>query len=96
MYFSVRYVLIFQTHFVLGESRLHKCYRDEIVSDIDILMGGRVAEELIYGKDKVSTGATGDMIRATGKARRMVKSYGFSDTVSNCQYMRVFLFTSNQ
>ena len=50
------------------------------------LFGGRVAEELIFGEDKVTTGAADDIRRATGLARRMVTEFGFSDKLGPLRY----------
>ncbi|KIK57837.1 hypothetical protein GYMLUDRAFT_46049 [Collybiopsis luxurians FD-317 M1] len=50
----------------------------EFLASIDVSMGGRVAEELIYGADKVTSGASGDIRNATSVARQMVKEWGFS------------------
>src|SRR6185437_13005865 len=47
---------------------------------------GRVAEELIFGTEKVTTGASDDIRRATGLARRMVTEYGFSDKLGPLRY----------
>ena len=52
--------------------------RQQLVAQLDILMGGRVAEELFNGKDMVTTGASNDMMKATQIARRMVQEWGFS------------------
>lgn len=49
-------------------------------------MGGRAAEELIYGADKVTSGASGDIQAATQMARQMVESWGLSDTMGPIQY----------
>ena len=51
----------------------------EIKAMMASLFGGRVAEEIIFGEDKVTTGASDDIRRATGLARRMVTEFGFSD-----------------
>jgi cell division protease FtsH len=50
------------------------------------LFGGRVAEELIFGAQKVTTGASDDIRRATNLARRMVTEFGFSDKLGPLRY----------
>jgi cell division protease FtsH len=50
------------------------------------LFGGRVAEELIFGTEKVTTGASDDIKRATSLARRMVTEFGFSDKLGPLRY----------
>src|SRR3954464_1122203 len=52
---------------------------EQMTSRLAIMMGGRIAEELIFGPDKVTTGASDDIRRATGLARRMVTEFGFSE-----------------
>jgi cell division protease FtsH len=51
--------------------------KTELIDRISVLLGGRVAEELIF--DEVSTGAQNDLEKATDIARRMVKFYGMSE-----------------
>ncbi len=51
--------------------------RSELLDRLDVLLGGRVAEELVYGD--VSTGAQNDLQRATDMARHMVAQYGMSE-----------------
>ena len=53
--------------------------RSDFLNDIKICMGGRVAEEIIYGE--ASVGASTDIQKATGLVRDMVELYGFSDKV---------------
>jgi cell division protease FtsH len=50
------------------------------------LFGGRIAEELIFGHEKVTTGAADDIRRATELARRMVTEFGFSDALGPLRY----------
>ncbi|KAJ3514840.1 hypothetical protein NLJ89_g2128 [Agrocybe chaxingu] len=50
----------------------------EFLAEIDVSMGGRVAEELIYGAENVTSGASSDIRHATKTAQRMVKYWGFS------------------
>lgn len=56
------------------------------LSDIMVAAGGRVAEELIFGADNISTGAASDIRAATYKARRMVSEWGMSPQIGfmNC------------
>jgi len=53
--------------------------KQHLESNISSLYGGRVAEDVIYGSDKVSTGASNDIERATNIARKMVTQWGLSD-----------------
>ena len=53
--------------------------KQHLESNISSLYGGRIAEEVIYGSDKVSTGASNDIERATNIARKMVTQWGLSD-----------------
>jgi cell division protease FtsH len=53
--------------------------REKLISHIKMSMGGRIAEELIFGEDKVTTGASSDIQAATSIARRMIVEWGFSD-----------------
>lgn len=55
-------------------------------SMISSLFGGRIAEEIIYGSDAVSTGASNDIERATGLARKMVTQWGFSEKLGPLLY----------
>jgi cell division protease FtsH len=58
----------------------------EIKAMLASLFGGRVSEELIFGPDKVTTGASDDIKRATGLARRMVTEFGFSEKLGPLRY----------
>lgn len=53
----------------------------EMMAFMDIAMGGRVAEELIFGKENITSGASSDIQMATRLARNMVTKFGFSDAV---------------
>lgn len=55
--------------------------RREFSAMIDVALGGRAAEEMIYGHDDVTSGCSSDLQRATDVATRMIRSYGFSDKV---------------
>ncbi|WP_181388349.1 ATP-dependent zinc metalloprotease FtsH [Vibrio albus] len=60
--------------------------RQHLESMISSLYGGRLAEELIYGSEKVSTGASNDIERATDIARKMVTQWGFSEKLGPLLY----------
>ncbi|KAI9064398.1 ATP-dependent metallopeptidase Hfl [Trametes sanguinea] len=53
----------------------------EYLAVIDVCMGGRVAEELVYGPDQVTSGASSDLQHATRTARAMVKNWGYSHKI---------------
>lgn len=53
---------------------------------MDVAMGGRVAEELILGKEETTSGASSDIASATNIARNMVTKYGFSDEIGLVRY----------
>jgi cell division protease FtsH len=55
--------------------------KTQLESQITSLFGGRVAEELIYGKDKITTGAANDIKHATDISRKMVVQWGLSENV---------------
>lgn len=67
------------TGFVPPEASLYSQTRQEIQASMDVAMGGRAAEELIFGLDHVTTGARADLRGATDSAQEMVKLYGFSE-----------------
>ncbi|WP_370516550.1 ATP-dependent zinc metalloprotease FtsH [Gilliamella sp. Pas-s95] len=60
--------------------------REKLEGDIATLYGGRLAEELIYGENKISTGASNDIKVATQYARAMVTQWGFSDRLGPLFY----------
>jgi cell division protease FtsH len=55
-------------------------------ADLAVAMGGRIAEELIFGKEKVTTGASSDIKMATDMSRRMVTEWGMSDKLGPLSY----------
>ncbi|MFL6733431.1 MAG: ATP-dependent zinc metalloprotease FtsH [Sphingomicrobium sp.] len=63
----------------LPERDSYSYHRDKMHADIAVAFGGRAAEELIFGHDKVSSGASSDIQQATRLARAMVTKWGMSD-----------------
>jgi cell division protease FtsH len=62
----------------------------KLKADLSVAMGGRIAEEMIFGEEQVTTGASSDIQMATDTARRMVTEWGMSDKLGPLRY------TSNQ
>ena len=72
----------------LPESDRISMYKDQMLSQLSILFGGRIAEDIFVGR--ISTGASNDFERATQMAREMVTRYGMSDK------MGVMVYTENE
>ncbi len=70
----------------LPESDKVSYHRDKMHDDLAVAMGGRVAEELVFGYDKVSSGASSDIKYATSLARAMVAEWGLSDALGPVLY----------
>jgi cell division protease FtsH len=70
----------------LPESDKLSYLREKMYADLAVSMGGRVAEEIIFGYDKVSSGASSDIKYATGLARAMVTEWGMSDKIGPLFY----------
>ncbi|MEH3104877.1 MAG: ATP-dependent zinc metalloprotease FtsH [Sphingomonas phyllosphaerae] len=70
----------------LPERDSYSYHRDKMYANLAVAMGGRIAEEVIFGYDKVSSGASGDIQYATGLARDMVTKWGMSDKVGPVEY----------
>ena len=60
--------------------------RQKMLADLCVAFGGRIAEELIFGHDKVTTGAISDIEQATRMARAMVTRFGMSDELGPIAY----------
>ncbi len=70
----------------LPEGDRYSKSKSKLLAELTMAMGGRAAEELIFGADKVSTGAGGDIKGATDQARRMVTEWGMSDKLGMIAY----------
>ncbi len=70
----------------LPERDSYSYHRDKMHANLSVAMGGRVAEELFFGHDKVSSGASSDIQYATGLARNMVTRWGMSDKLGPLLY----------
>jgi cell division protease FtsH len=70
----------------LPEQDRYSLSKRRLESAIATLFGGRIAEELIYGADAVTTGASNDIERATDLARNMVTKWGLSDKLGPLTY----------
>ncbi|HCS23106.1 MAG TPA: cell division protein FtsH, partial [Rhodospirillaceae bacterium] len=60
--------------------------KEKLHADLAVAMGGRIAEELIFGAEKVTTGASSDIKMATDMARRMVTEWGMSHELGPIHY----------
>ena len=58
----------------------------KLLAQITVSLGGRAAEEIVYGKERVSTGASQDLINVTNIARKMVTAWGMSERLGNMAY----------
>ncbi|MDQ3136005.1 MAG: ATP-dependent zinc metalloprotease FtsH [Gemmatimonadota bacterium] len=65
----------------LPEVDRHNYSKDWLIGSLAMFFGGRVAEEIIFGADKITTGAGNDIERATALARRMVTQFGMSERI---------------
>ncbi|MGH8559203.1 MAG: ATP-dependent zinc metalloprotease FtsH [Methylococcales bacterium] len=70
----------------LPESDQYSASKQKIESQISSLYGGRLAEQIIFGAEKVTTGASNDIERATELARNMVTKWGLSERLGPLAY----------
>ncbi len=60
--------------------------KNQLLDRITMTLGGRVAEEIVYGPENITTGASNDLEKVTAIARKMVTVYGMSEKMGNLQY----------
>jgi cell division protease FtsH len=70
----------------LPEGDRYSKSKNKLLSELTMAMGGRAAEEIIFGEDNVSNGASGDIKMATDQARRMVTEWGMSTKLGMISY----------
>jgi cell division protease FtsH len=70
----------------LPEGDRYSTSKVKLLQQLIMAMGGRAAEEIIFGKDRVSNGASGDIKMATDMTRRMVTEWGMSDKLGMISY----------
>ena len=70
----------------LPEGDRYSKSKSKLISELTMAMGGRAAEEIIFGPDKVSNGAASDIKMATDQARRMITEWGMSDKLGMIAY----------
>ena len=70
----------------LPETDRHSYSKLELESRLAVMFGGRIAEEIVFGSENITTGAGNDIQQATQMARRMVTEFGFSDKLGPLRY----------
>ncbi len=70
----------------LPEGDRYSMHYRQMMSRLAVMMGGRVAEELIFGKENITSGASSDIQAATGLARNMVTRWGYSEELGLVAY----------
>ncbi len=70
----------------LPEGDRYSVSKIKLLQQLVMAMGGRAAEELVFGADKVSNGASGDIKMATDSARRMITEWGMSEKLGMVSY----------
>lgn len=70
----------------LPERDKYSITKTELESRLAMMFGGRIAEELIFGAENVTTGASNDIMQATNLARRMVTEFGMSEKLGRVRY----------
>ena len=70
----------------LPEGDRYSMAKDKTLDDLCVAMGGRIAEDMIFGPEKITTGASSDIRMATNSARRMVTEWGMSEKLGFLAY----------
>lgn len=70
----------------LPESDRYSVTKEKLLDDLCVAMGGRVAEEIIFGESQITTGASSDISSATNIARKMVTEWGMSEKLGPLLY----------
>jgi cell division protease FtsH len=70
----------------LPEGDRYSKSKSKLLAELTMAMGGRAAEEIVFGPDKVSNGASGDIKMATDQARRMITEWGMSEKLGMISY----------
>jgi cell division protease FtsH len=70
----------------LPEGDRYSKSKSKLLGELTMAMGGRAAEEIVFGADKVSNGASGDIKMATDQSRRMITEWGMSDKLGMIAY----------
>lgn len=65
----------------LPDRDMYSQTKEQLIASMDVMLGGRVAEELIYGSDRVTTGCEDDLRKANYLATKMVRDFGMSEKV---------------
>ena len=77
------------THSLAPMDEVSRAY-DQYLANIDVCLGGRAAEEIVYGPDKVSSGISNDLSQATSIAYSLVTRFGYSKTLGNIDYTQEY------
>uniref|UniRef100_A0A0K0EZ72 ATP-dependent zinc metalloprotease YME1L1 (inferred by orthology to a human protein) n=1 Tax=Strongyloides venezuelensis TaxID=75913 RepID=A0A0K0EZ72_STRVS len=70
----------------IPEKDVYQVTRASILAQIDTSLGGRVAEELIFGKDSITTGAANDLEQATSLTKSFIRNFGMSENIGLRMY----------
>ncbi len=74
------------TSFMPEKDEYSRSYK-QLKAQLVVLFGGRIAEELVFGKENITTGAAMDIRMATSLAKRMISEWGFSEKIGRVRYV---------